>query len=146
MALVVLKLFIPFTFIDSGVSLNGIVEDGINKVQTIINNEFDISLDMGYLHENTEQNNSSVNILLNEEVQSLESSAGSEGIHSSQVNNQSFISDNPEENRNSVSSGEMNNQWDHSEMVIEMIILGVWLLGVVVTTCTVFICNLPWGR
>lgn len=146
MALVVLKLFIPFTFIDSGVSLNGIVEDGINKVQTIINNEFDISLDMGYLHENTEQNNSSVNILLNEEVQSLESSAGSEGIHSSQVNNQSFISDNPEENRNSVSSGEMNNQWDHSEMVIEMIILGVWLLGVVVTTCTVFICNLHLHR
>ena len=125
MALVVLKLFIPFTFIDSGVSLNGIVEDGINKVQTIINNEFDISLDMGYLHENTEQNNSSVNILLNEEVQSLESSAGSEGIHSSQVNNQSFISDNPEENRNSVSSGEMNNQWDHSEMVIEILFLQV---------------------
>lgn len=132
--LVVLKLFIPFTFIESGYGLNGLVENGITYFQTITDSQ-----SSHLLSDERTTNGISVS-----DMESADRTRLAEG--NSLSGSSISVTEAQEDILSSDSLVSDDQRWntpgDHSEMITEMLLIGIWITGVSIFAILMVVCNI----
>lgn len=134
--LVVLKLFVPFTFVESGYGLNGLVENSVVYFQSIINEKgSNLQSDQNNLNGNL-----TVDVEHAEEIGFSDASLSSAASIVATEVPEGIISE------NSDVSGVSGKQrwktpWNHSEMITEMILISIWLAGALIFALIMLFCN-----